>query len=114
MSSFLRPHPPFDPPQSYYDLYKDKDLRAPAKGDWDDLAQTQKHHFEPNSIYGKDDDRVQHDVMAGYYACITHVDHQIGRILLALQEDGILEDTIVCFVSDHGEMGKAGESDDIR
>lgn len=104
MSSFLRPHPPLDPPQTYYDLYKDRDLRSPAKGDWDDLSKTVEHHFETNSIYGKDDDRIQHDVMAGYYACITHVDHQIGRILFKLQEQGILEDTIILFVSDHGEM----------
>ena len=85
-------------------MYKDKDLRKPAQGDWDDKERTKTHKFQYDSIYGTDDPNLQHDAMAGYYASITHVDHQIGRILLALQEDGILEDTIVCFVSDHGEM----------
>lgn len=104
MSSFVRPHQPLDPPQSYFDMYKDKDLRKPAQGDWDDKKRTKAHKFQYDSIYGTDDPNLQHDAMAGYYGSITHVDHQIGRILLALQEDGILEDTIVCFVSDHGEM----------
>ena len=40
MSSYVRPHQPFDAPASYFDLYKDKELRAPACGDWDDTAST--------------------------------------------------------------------------
>ena len=35
MASYLRPHPPFDAPQYYFDLYKDKDLRAPFVGTWE-------------------------------------------------------------------------------
>ena len=42
--------------------------------------------------------------MAGYYACITHVDHQIGRILTALAETGDYNNTIVLFLADHGEL----------
>ena len=42
--------------------------------------------------------------MAGYYAAITHVDHQLGRILTALKEDGSYDNTIILFTSDHGEM----------
>ena len=39
-ASFVRPHPPFDAPQSYYDLYPGHDLRPPASGDWDDTEAT--------------------------------------------------------------------------
>lgn len=42
--------------------------------------------------------------MAGYYAAITHVDNQVGRLINALKRDGSLEDTVVIFLSDHGEM----------
>ena len=42
--------------------------------------------------------------MAGYYGSISHVDHQIGRIITALHEEGVYDDTIIVFVSDHGEM----------
>lgn len=42
-------------------------------------------------------------VKAAYYAQIEHVDHEVGRILDALERTGQLEDTIVIFHSDHGE-----------
>lgn len=104
MSSFVRPHQPLDPPQSYYDLYKDKKLAPPATGDWDDTQKTQEQGMRYDSIYGCKDEELRQQAMAGYYASITHVDHQIGRILTALQEEGVYEDTIIVFVSDHGEM----------
>lgn len=40
----------------------------------------------------------------GYYACITHIDHQIGRLLQALEAQGVLDNTVIIFTSDHGEM----------
>ncbi len=104
MSSFVRPHQPLDPPPAYYAMYKDKQLREPTKGDWDDEAMTKQYGFTSDSIYGCHDAAMRHDAMAGYYASITHVDHQIGRILSALREEGMYEDTIILFVSDHGEM----------
>lgn len=39
----------------------------------------------------------------GYYACITHLDHQIGRLIMGLIEHEIYEDTVILFTSDHGE-----------
>ena len=42
--------------------------------------------------------------MAGYYACITHVDHQFGRLITALENDETYHDTIIIFTADHGEM----------
>ena len=104
MSSFVRPHQPLDPPPAYYAMYKDKQLREPAQGDWDNEAMTKQYGFTSDSIYGCNDAAMRHDAMAGYYASITHVDHQIGRILSALREEGMYEDTIILFVSDHGEM----------
>src|SRR5690625_4541896 len=41
---------------------------------------------------------------AAYYALISHIDFQIGRFLLAMNEYGVLNNTIIFFVSDHGEM----------
>ena len=39
-----------------------------------------------------------------YYAQCTHIDHQIRLVIGALKEEGILDDTILVFTSDHGEM----------
>ena len=43
-------------------------------------------------------------MFAHYYALITHIDRQVGRLLAALQEKGLADNTIVVFTSDHGEM----------
>lgn len=104
MSSFVRPHQPLDPPMSYYAMYKDKPLADSATGDWDDVEATKQHGYQYDSIYGCCDSQLQHDAKAGYYASITHVDHQIGRIITALKEDGSYDNTIILFLSDHGEM----------
>jgi arylsulfatase len=104
MTSFVRPHQPFDPPQTYFDLYRDKELRAPAQGDWVDPTLTEKYGFIKDSIFGCNDSESRRLAMAGYYACITHVDHQIGRILTALAETGDYNNTIVLFLADHGEL----------
>lgn len=104
MASFVRPHPPFDAPRQYLDMYIDKDLHAPVASDWMDketIKKTGKIMDNPN---GCNDPQMVHDAMAGYYACITHVDHQIGRIITALENDGTYNDTIIIFTSDHGEL----------
>lgn len=104
MSSFVRPHQPLDPPQSYFDMYKDKELAPSAKGDWNDTLHNETSNYQIDSIYGCLDEASQHDAKAGYYASITHVDHQLGRILNFLKEDQSFDDTIIVFLSDHGEM----------
>lgn len=104
MSSYVRPHQPFDAPASYFDLYKDKDLRKPAYSDWDDIEMTEKFGYRKDSIFGCNDEEQIHNAMAGYYACITHVDHQIGRLIASLMESGEYENTIILFLADHGEL----------
>ncbi|MBL6766337.1 MAG: sulfatase-like hydrolase/transferase, partial [Verrucomicrobiae bacterium] len=49
-------------------------------------------------------DRDRREVTAAYYAMCEHIDHEVGRILDALEESGQRENTIVIFMSDHGEM----------
>lgn len=104
MLSFVRPHPPWDAPASYFDLYKDKDLRPPVTGDWDEPEKTEAYGRIYDSRFGSADPELRHLGLAGYYACITHMDHQIGRFIKALAQEQILEDSIILFVSDHGEM----------
>ena len=104
MASFVRPHAPYDAPQYYFDLYKDKDLRPPVYGDWDDRELLEKTGRIFNNITGPVDPELIRQQMIGYYACITHVDHQIGRILMAMTEHQLMDNTIFLFTSDHGEM----------
>lgn len=104
MASFVRPHPPFDAPKSYFDMYYGKKLREPAQGDWVDHHLCEQHGKTMDSIHGCNDEELRHQAMAGYYACITHIDHQIGRLITALENDETYNDTIILFTADHGEL----------
>lgn len=105
MTSFVRPHPPFDAPRDYLEKYLSVPLCPPAMGDWEDHEKEAKAAGPMyDSPYGTPDPELRRQAMAGYYACITHMDHQIGRLIQALYRERILEDTIILFLSDHGEM----------
>ena len=104
MASYVRPHPPFDAPQCYFDLYRDRDLRAPASGDWDDEERLRAGGRFIASTSGPIDPKLVREAQIGYYACITQLDFQIGRLIMALIDDDLLDNTIVVFTSDHGEL----------
>ena len=103
MASYLRPHPPFDAPQYYFDLYKDKELRAPFVGDWETDKYLKRDGRIFDSKTGPIDPELARQAQIGYYACITHLDHQIGRLIMALIEHEVYDDSIIIFTSDHGE-----------
>jgi len=104
--SYVRPHTPLDPPEVYWDMYADRDLPEPAMGDWvDDLYGEKLPEYPPTDAWLADlPPTVVRRARAGYYGSITHIDHQLKRILDRLRVEGALENTVVLFCSDHGEM----------
>ncbi len=60
MSSYVRPHQPFDAPQPFFDYYRDKELRAPFVGSWENDEKTKEFGFVKNSIYGTHQKNHQH------------------------------------------------------
>jgi arylsulfatase len=121
------PHPPFNPPQSYREqfdpmkmpgaLFRDSDLVQQGKFSGIDFqskgqnpeeldikspivphAQT-RGLIEPAGPGGRDHRTLQ----AAYYAMIKQIDDQVGEMMKALEETGQLENTLVIFMSDHGE-----------
>lgn len=104
MASFVRPHSPFDAPAEYFEMYYGKELVEPALGDWVDRSLTESDGMVIDSVHGRHDAELRHQAMAGYYACITHIHHQIGRLVTALEPDATCTNTVVVFTSDHGEM----------
>lgn len=104
MPSFVRPHAPYDAPEPYFDMYRNKVLRQPIKGDWNDTEYLKEHGRIYDSHSGPADEEMIRSQQIGYYACITHIDNQIGRLLQALGEQGVMDNTIILFTSDHGEM----------
>jgi arylsulfatase A-like enzyme len=102
--SFYKPHPPFDAPQCYFDMYNGKELAPPPVGDWADKESYLTEGRVFNSYTSTPDAELQRQSQVGYYACITHLDHQIGRLLMALREDNTRGNTMIVFTSDHGEL----------
>lgn len=100
--AFHRPHPPIDPPQAYWDMYKDKEIPAPPIGDWSEYTDHPVDAIDPaHGRLPKD----EYDVACrAYYAQIAHIDNQIGRVMRAVTKQGLNKNTWVVFTADHGEM----------
>lgn len=107
-TSFTKPHPPFDPCPNYWALYDNIPLPAPVTGDWSATVEETPQGFlagayENTNMHLLGPEQKQASRRA-YYACITQVDYQLGRIFGALRENDLFKNTWVIFTSDHGEM----------
>ncbi|QPL04689.1 MULTISPECIES: arylsulfatase [Actinomyces] len=103
--SFHRPHAPYDPPQWAFDRYNHGSLEPPVVGDWEEEAYGERRRdWDPSSHVATYRERDVQRARAGYYGHMTHIDTQISRVLQAMGEFGVLENTYVVFVSDHGDM----------
>lgn len=100
--SFARPHSPYDPPQRFLDQYENMTIPPPAIGDWAggfaDYPNTREAAFgdfgEEHVLKSK-----KH-----YYALITFLDEQIGKLIQKLKDKGMYDNSLILFVSDHGDM----------
>lgn len=106
---FKKPHLPFNAPKQYWDMYGRKDITLPsnyyfpknapdaAKLNWNELK---LFHGIPPQLPFPDTTAIA--LIHGYYACVSYVDAQIGKVLDALEEYGFAENTIVILLGDHG------------
>jgi iduronate 2-sulfatase len=102
-AGFFRPHTPYVAPKKYFDLYPLEDMRLPyaPKGDRKDIPTAAFAHNCPVPHYGLDELTCR-KAMQAYYACVSFIDAQVGRMLDALDRLDLADDTIVVFWSDHG------------
>jgi arylsulfatase len=102
--SFNGPHPPWCPPQVYYDQFVDRDMPGTVIGDWAGRhADEAEYPMDVNAWRGRVPDHVMHRARVAYFAYLAYLDAQIGRFLRLLRTGGHGE-TFVLFTSDHGEM----------
>jgi arylsulfatase A-like enzyme len=105
-ASFSKPAFPFDPPRGYAGLYKPKDLTLPP-GYRSTLAE-EDADVESNFDLQAMGEPQFRKVLAYYYAAVSHLDKQVGRILATLTARGITNNLFV-FCADHGDyMGEHG------
>lgn len=106
------PHHPFDPPAAYRERINPATIPLPKQrpGELENKPHFQRldaewAHYSPGEFHaGAMTDQDRRETVAAYRAMCEHIDHEIGRVLDALDETGQRENTLVIFMSDHGEM----------
>ena len=104
-ASFIHPHPPFAPPSPWHKLYRAPLMPLPkVPADAEALhAYVNRHQnrykFRDQGI----DQNLLRTQKAHYYACVSFIDFQVGRLLASLEATNQLENTLIVFTSDHGE-----------
>ncbi len=104
-TSFIKPHPPFDPPVPWNKLYRDWEMPLPARQPDPDLVTWHmrfQNHYKRRDA-GTDENLVR-ALRAAYYASVSFVDYNIGRILEELEKQGELDRTLIVYAADHGEL----------
>jgi len=106
---FYKPHLPFNCPKKYYDLYDHSQIQMPynnfrpahvpdkALPHWGELR---NYNGIPNS--GQVSDEMARNLIHSYYACVSYTDAQVGKLLQALESEGLKDNTIVILWGDHG------------
>ena len=104
-SSWIAPHPPFAPSEPYDGLYDPAAMALPEYADRPvgDLPSALWPHRARLDGAHRDPDRMRR-IRALYYGLIGQVDDGIARIMAALRELGLEQNTVVLFTADHGEM----------
>ncbi|MFC2129581.1 sulfatase [Bacteroidota bacterium] len=120
-ANFYRPHQPYTPLKKYMDLYdvsdwgegvnKDSKIKKPESfyepsENLPPLFQEQRSGG--NKVWNMDkaykDEQLWRNFIGAYYALVTEIDHYVGQILSELDETGMDKETIVIYVSDHGDF----------
>jgi len=104
-SSYIHPHPPFTPPMPWHKLYSALDVSPPFLPEDGEQHWTVFNRLQNRALYrdrGRDLQLLR-TMRAYYYACVSFVDYQIGRLLDRLEATGQRDQTLVVLTADHGE-----------
>lgn len=109
-AGFYRPHTPYIAPKKYFDLYPLEKITVPSvsRSDVANVPPPALESTKPWPWFGATEDEAQKSKQA-YYAAISFVDAQVGRLLDAVDRLGLAEKTVIVFWSDHGYfLGEKG------
>ncbi|NGF56727.1 sulfatase [Parapedobacter sp. SGR-10] len=108
---FYKPHTPFVAPAKYFDLYKTNDIKVPQvpKNYLATLPEPATAILQAHKEQVNLPDSLARSAAQAYYATISFLDAQVGRVLAALDSLGLRDNTIIVFTSDNGyHMGEHG------
>ncbi|MEO2042311.1 MAG: sulfatase [Pirellulales bacterium] len=113
---FVRPHLPFHAPKKYFDLYDPEEIQLttspepPQNGASMGLHasfELRTRHGIPKS--GPINESLSRELLHAYYACVSYVDAQIGRLITAIEKNQVRDNTIIVVWGDHGwHLGEYG------
>ena len=105
--SFSQPHSPFVAGREYWDRYDHEDIDMPKVPPLSleemDAHSRRLHHMFHIDEYTVTDADVR-NARHAYYGMLSYIDDKIGELTAALENTGLLEETLIVFTSDHGEM----------
>ncbi|MEZ5846692.1 MAG: sulfatase-like hydrolase/transferase [Geminicoccaceae bacterium] len=103
--SYTPPHPPLIPLGFYMKLYRQLEMDEPLSGDWSrDSERLPRALQMVRNFYPQYSAFEIADIRRAFYALCTHIDHQLRIVFGTLREEGLLDDTIIMFTTDHGDM----------
>lgn len=98
------PHQPCNPPAVYFDRYNAMDIPLPVCGDWIPEPDGRPIGASPIATVGRIPEQDLKRFKAAYYGVVNQIDDQLGRLFQWMTKLGLLENTLVIFTSDHGEL----------
>ena len=106
-ASFTHPHSPFVTTRKYWDLYDHDDIDMPRVPpipveELDEMSRW-LYYAHAQDLLTIGDEHVR-NARHAYYGMTSYIDDKVGRIMEAMRETGLADNTIVVFASDHGEM----------
>lgn len=109
-AGFVKPHVPFIAPKKYFDLYDPARMRLPADFSAAPASTSPSHRPNFDIFIRREASADQaRQAIAAYYAAISFMDAQVGRVLGALDQLGLREQTAIVFFGDHGfHLGEKG------
>ena len=100
----MGPHPPFDAPARYRDMFDPQDMPLPIMGPPTEPISPQiKRMFARSGLKDMTESQAR-TLKSHYYAKVAFDDHAIGMVIQSLEENGLLDNTWIVYTSDHGEM----------
>ena len=108
---FFRPHTPFLAPEKYFEFHSIKDIVVPDREEkaWQKLPLPAQRSLRAKTSQLEVQMDTAKAIIQAYRASVSFVDAQVGRVLEALKDNGLEDNTLVVFVSDHGyHLGEHG------
>jgi iduronate 2-sulfatase len=112
---FSKPHLPFNAPKKYWGLYDREQFTVPSRDKPENMYRLALTKWGELRMYGgipkkgDVDDELTKTLIHAYYASVSYMDAQVGRVMKAVDEMGLRDNTMVVFMSDHGyKLGEYG------